>query len=57
MSKTDEKVGKYIQDFRDKIGGEPDVDLLRKVTKPVVQVSFKSDAETVSSSSNLKWKL
>ena len=51
MSKTDEKVGKYIQDFKDKIGGEPDVDLLRKVTEACGPSIFQSDAETVSSSS------
>lgn len=49
--KTDEKVGKYIQDVKDKTGEEPDVDLLRKVTEYCGTSIFRSDAETVSSSS------
>jgi hypothetical protein len=51
MSKTDEKVGKYIQDVKDKLGVEPDVDLLRKVTEACGPSIFRDDAETVSSSS------
>ncbi len=31
-TKTDEKVGKYIQDYKDKIGEDLDIDLLRKIT-------------------------
>ncbi|WP_037320900.1 DUF2853 family protein [Salegentibacter sp. Hel_I_6] len=50
-TKTDEKVGKYIQDVKDKTGEEPDVDLLRKVTESCGPSIFRSDAETVSSSS------
>ncbi len=50
-TKTDEKVGKYIQDVKDKTGDEPDVDLLRKVTESCGPSIFRSDAETVSSSS------
>lgn len=50
-TKTDEKVEKYIQDVKEKIGGEPDVDLLRKVTEYCGPSIFNSDAETVSSSS------
>ena len=51
MSKTDEKVGKYIQDVREKIG-EPDVDLIRKITEYCGPSVFQDDAESVSSSSS-----
>ncbi|MGY5850530.1 DUF2853 family protein [Salegentibacter sp. F14] len=50
-TKTEEKVGKYIQDVKEKVGEEPDVDLLRKVTEELGPSIFRSDAETVSSSS------
>lgn len=50
-TKTDEKVGKYIKDVKEKIGEEPDVDLLRKVTEACGPSIFRSDAETISSSS------
>ena len=57
MSKTDEKVGKYIQDFKDKIGGDPDVDLLRKSDRIIVaQVSFKVMLKPFQVLVNLKWK-
>lgn len=49
-TKTDEKVGKYIQDVKEKVGEEPDVDLLRKVTEALGPSIFRSDAETVSGS-------
>ena len=51
MSKTEEKVEKYVQDIKEKFGEDPDVDLLRKVTKACGPSIFNSDAETVSSSS------
>lgn len=50
-TKTDEKVGKYIHEVKGTLGEEPDVDLLRKVTEYCGPSIFKSDAETVSSSS------
>ena len=50
-TKTDEKVGKYIQDIKEKVGEEPDVALIRKITESLGPVVFRSDAETVSSSS------
>ncbi|MFD1096386.1 DUF2853 family protein [Salegentibacter chungangensis] len=50
MSKTDEKVGTYIQDVKEKIGEEPDVDLLRKITEYCGPSVFISDAETVAAS-------
>lgn len=50
MSKTDEKVEKYVQDFKEKIRENPDVELMRKVTKACGPSIFNSDAETISSS-------
>lgn len=50
-TKTDEKVGKYIQDYKDKINDDLDVGLLRKVTEACGPSIFNSDAETVSGSS------
>lgn len=50
MSKLDEKVGKYIDDYKKKIGDDLDVDLLRKVTKGCGPVIYQRDAETVSGS-------
>ena len=51
MSKTEEKVEKYAQNIKDKTGEEPDVELLRQVTKACGPSIFNSDAETISSSS------
>jgi len=51
MSKTDEKVEKYAQDFKDKIGGSLDLELLKKVTVACGPSIFNNDAETVSGSS------
>ena len=52
MSKLDEKVGKYIDELKTKIGdNNPDVDLLRKVTKGLGPSIYRADAETVSASS------
>ncbi|QED36479.1 DUF2853 family protein [Antarcticibacterium arcticum] len=51
MSKTDEKVEKYAQDFKDKIGGSLDLELLKKVTVACGPRIFNNDAETVSGSS------
>ncbi|MGB6319308.1 MAG: DUF2853 family protein [Litorimonas sp.] len=48
MSKLDEKVGKYIDHIKDKLGMEPDVDLLRKVTKAIGPSIYNRDAETVA---------
>ncbi|HSP40364.1 MAG TPA: DUF2853 family protein [Gillisia sp.] len=50
-TKTDEKVGKYIHEVKGTLGEEPDVDLLRKITEYCGPSIFRSDAETVSSSS------
>ncbi len=51
MSKTEEKVEKYVQDIKEKLGEDADVELLRKVTKACGPSIFNSDAETISSSS------
>jgi hypothetical protein len=48
MSKFEEKVGKYIDHVKDKLGMEPDVDLLRKVTKGCGPSIYNRDAETVA---------
>lgn len=50
MSKLDEKVGKYIDHMKDKLGMEPDVGLLRKVTKGCGPSIYNRDAETVAAS-------
>ncbi len=55
-TKTDEKVGKYIHEVKGKLGEEPDVDLLRKITEYCGPSIFRSDAETVSSSSESEMK-
>lgn len=47
-TKTDERVGKYIQDFKEKIGENPDVNLLRNITEYLGAVVFRDDAETVA---------
>ncbi|ARN77440.1 hypothetical protein BST97_05265 [Nonlabens spongiae] len=48
MSKFEEKVGKYIDAYKTKIGDDLDVDLLRKVTKGLGPSIYNRDAETVS---------
>ncbi len=50
MSRRDELIGKYIADYKEKIGGEPDVDLLRKVTIGLGPSIYRDDAETVAGS-------
>jgi len=52
MSKLDEKVGKYIDEVKSKIGEKnPDVDLIRKIAGSAGPSIYNADAETVSSSS------
>lgn len=52
MSKLDEKVGKYLDDLKSKVGeSNPDVDLLRKIAESMGPSIYKADAETVSASS------
>lgn len=48
MSKTDEKVEKYLKDLKDKIGGSIDEDLLKKTTRACGPSIFNTDGETVS---------
>ncbi|MDD9909241.1 MAG: DUF2853 family protein [Ahrensia sp.] len=48
MSKLDEKVAKYIDDHKKKIGTEPDAALMRAVTKGCGPTIYKADAEKVS---------
>lgn len=50
MSKFDEYVAKYAADYKEKIGGSLDEDLLRKVTKGLGPSIYRKDAETVSGS-------
>ncbi len=48
MSKLDEKVGKYIDDYKKKIDEKVDVGLLRAVTKGCGPTIYKADAEKIS---------
>ncbi len=50
MSKRDELIQKYAADLREKLGVEPDMDLLRKVTIGCGPSIYNADAETVASS-------
>ncbi|CUH38835.1 hypothetical protein JSE7799_01553 [Jannaschia seosinensis] len=50
MSKLDEKVGKYIDVVRAKTGQEPDVDLLRKITRGCGPSIYNADRETIAAS-------
>ena len=50
MSKRDELVGKYIDEVRRKVGEEPDVDLIRKVTVACGPSIYSRDASTVATS-------
>lgn len=50
-TKTEEKVEKYIQDYKEKISPDLDVDLLRKVTQGCGPSIFNRDAEIVSGTS------
>jgi hypothetical protein len=51
MSKRDELIGKYADEIRSKIGEEPDMDLLRKVTIGCGPSIYNRDGATVSTSS------
>ena len=50
MSKRDELIEKYAADIREKIGEEPDMDLLRKVTIGCGPSIYNADSSTVASS-------
>ncbi|PRY93177.1 uncharacterized protein DUF2853 [Hasllibacter halocynthiae] len=50
MSKREEHVEKYARDLREKVGIEPDLDLLREVTIACGPSIYRRDSETVSTS-------
>lgn len=50
MSKRDELIAKYAEDIRGKIGEEPDMDLLTKVTIGCGPSIYNRDSSLVSSS-------
>lgn len=51
MGKRDDLIAKYAGDLKTKLGVEPDMDLLTKVTIGCGPAIYDADAETVSSSS------
>lgn len=55
-SKLDEKVGKYIDDYKSKVGEELDLDLLRKITADLGPSIYNRDAETISASDDQELK-
>lgn len=50
MSRRDDLIAKYAADIRNKLGEEPDLDLLTKVTIGCGPSIYNADAETVASS-------
>ena len=52
MSKRDELIEKYAEDIREKVGQEPDMDLLRRVTIACGPTIYNRDSSTVSTSSS-----
>ncbi len=50
MSKRDELIAKYAADLKDKLGMNPDMDLLTKVTIGCGPSIYNADAATVSGS-------
>ena len=50
MSKRDELIAKYADDLKNKVGVNPDMDLLTKVTIGLGPSIYNADAETVSGS-------
>lgn len=51
MGKRDDLIARYAGDLKTKLGVEPDMDLLTKVTIGCGPAIYDPDAETVSSSS------
>jgi hypothetical protein len=51
MTKRDELIGKYAGDIRTKVGEEPEMALLRKVTEGLGPSIYNRDSETVSTGS------
>ena len=50
MSKRDELIGHYAHEIRGKLGDEPDMDLLRKVTIGCGPSIYSRDSATVATS-------
>ena len=50
MGRRDELIEKYAQDIRDKLGEEPDMELLKKVVIGLGPSIYNADAETVAGS-------
>ncbi len=50
MGKRDELIAKYADDLRNKLGVEPDMDLLKKVTIGCGPAIYNADASTVAAS-------
>ena len=50
MSKRDELITKYAADIKEKIGENPEIDLLTKVTIGCGPAIYNADASTVSGS-------
>ncbi|QFU10124.1 hypothetical protein PARPLA_00311 [Rhodobacteraceae bacterium THAF1] len=50
MSRRDDLIEKYAADLREKVGHEPDMDLLRKVTIGCGPSIYNEDASTVAGS-------
>lgn len=50
MSKRDDLITKYAADMTDKLGNQPDMDLLTKVVIGCGPSIYNSDAETVAAS-------
>ena len=50
MSKRDALIEKYAADLRNKLGQEPDMDLLRKVTIGCGPAIYNADSETIAAS-------
>jgi hypothetical protein len=50
MGKRDELIAKYAEDLKTKIGVEPDMDLLEKVTIACGPAIYNDDASTVAGS-------
>ncbi len=50
MGKRDELIAKYADDLRTKLGVEPDMDLLTKVTIGCGPAIYNADASTVAAS-------
>ncbi len=50
MGKRDELIAKYADDLRNKLGVEPDMELLKKVTIGCGPAIYNADASTVAAS-------